>query len=153
LSVLANNLCHLEGTVQAYSMYGDNWTRWRSPRQGIARGQVRFWLALSRELAGDGLDVVLCAIEPCDEIEVKRYQEEIRGGRTVRLEARACSMADPEHPGESSPGVVFVAESCGFDGAKPHDVHSRKHLRPQGKLAAAADDSVGELPLNQEVQR
>jgi hypothetical protein len=137
-----SNSCHLEGVVQAYSLYGDNWTRYNRHQ----RGQVRFWLGVSRELAGDGLDVLLCAIEPKDADELRHYQEEIRGGRTLQLQAHAKAIQQTDMPGESMPGVIFVAESCGFDGREAHPVH-HKH-KPIGKMAAAGDDSGAELPLN-----
>lgn len=127
------NLCQLQGVV-----HGECWTRWRSPRQGVARGQVRFWLSVARELAGEGVDLLLCAIEPKDELELKHYEAEIAGGRTVHLVARATAMADT--PAEERPCVVFVAESCGFGGAPAVDVHARPKFRAHGKVAAAGDD-------------
>lgn len=132
-----DNFCNLTGCVQ-----DEPWTRWRAPRQGVPRGQIRFWLQVSRELAGDGCDRLLCAIEPKDEAEFRRYEQELRSGRTVHLVAQACST---DTPTEGQPGVIFVAESCGFDGQETQHVH-HKH-RQTGKMAAAGDDSGAELPL------
>jgi hypothetical protein len=133
------NHCRLEGVVQSFPLYGDNWTRYNRHQ----RGQVRFWLGVTRELAGEGLDLLLCAIEPNTAEELRHYQDEIRGGRTVLLEAHAKAVQPAEIPGESTPGVVFVAESCGFGGHPAQPVHHK--LKPSGKMAAAGDDS--ELPL------
>ena len=77
------NMCHLVGCVQ-----GEIWTRWRKPSEGQLRGQVRFWMRVSREIAGDGTDCLLCAIEPHDAAELKRYESELRDGRTVLPLAR-----------------------------------------------------------------
>lgn len=134
------NTCRLEGTVQ-----GDNWTRWKA--RPDMRGQVRFWLGVSQAFAGEGLDVLLCAIEPRNEEELRRYQAEIRRGRSVQLQAVARAVLPIAN--EDHPCVIFVAEYCGFDGqaatgAAAHQVH-RKHA--QGKMAAAGDDSGAELPL------
>ena len=135
----AANICHLEGTVQSFPLYGDNWTRYNRHQ----RGQVRFWLGVSRELAGDGLDMLLCAIEPRSAEELRHYDGELRGGRTVQLAAVARALHQHETPGESTPGVIFVAESCGFDGSSARAVH--QGWRPaRGKMAAAGD----ELPLH-----
>lgn len=137
--ITTGNICHLEGVVQ-----GENWTRWK-PNE---RGQVRFWLGVSRDLAGEGLDVLLCAIEPKTVEEVTLYERELRAGRTVQVQAAARSLAAIlARPQEDYPVVIFVAESCGFDGGKTHGVHDRKHVRPTGKMAAAGDDSGAELPL------
>lgn len=135
----ADNMCHLQGWVQNYPLYGPCWTRYNRHQ----RGQVRFWLGMTRELAGDGLDVVLCAIEPRTAEELVHYQEELRAGRSVQITATAHSLVD-QVPGESTPGVIFVAESCGFDGRPVAGVH---HVpkKATGKMAAANDPS--ELPL------
>jgi hypothetical protein len=83
------NMCHLEGVIQGYGHQDVNWTRYNRHQ----RGQVRFWLGIPRELAGDGLDVVLCAIEPHTVEELLQYQAELRAGRTVQLAAAARSRA------------------------------------------------------------
>lgn len=132
------NICRLSGSVQADPLAGANWTRYNRNQ----RGQVRFWLAVSRDLAGQGLDVLLCAIEPATVEELERYQAEIKPGRTVELAAHA--RATFQRPNEDHPGVIFVAESCGFGGGAVLEVH---HKQRQGKMAAAADDSGAELPL------
>lgn len=129
------NRCHLEGVIQ-----GEAWTRWRAPKQGVPRGQVRFWLRVSRLVAGDGGDCLLCAIEPHDEFEVRRYEGELRDGRAVSIEAHAQRTCGTLF--EDAPGVIFVAEACAFDGATATDVPARRH-HAHGKMAAAGD----ELPL------
>lgn len=135
------NFVHLEGTLQ-----GNCWTRWKSRE----RGQVRFWLGVSRHLAGDGLDLLLCAIEPKSAEEVWRLQTELREGRSCSLQASVHSLVDADRPlahQETAPGVIFVAETCGMDGRAEHSAHRvgihRRHAH--GKLAAAGDDA--ELPL------
>lgn len=138
----AQNMCHLEGVVQEFPFYGANWSRC-NPR---GRYQVRFWLGVSRELAGDGLDLFLCAIEPRTQEELTHYTTEIRGRRAVSLNGTARDLQNAEVPGESSALVIFVAESCAFDGQEMHQVHERKPAR-QGKMAAAGDDSGDELKL------
>lgn len=132
------NTCRLEGTVQ-----GDSWTRWRA--KPSLRGQVRFWLGVPRELAGEGPDQLLCAIEPKNEEELRRYQAEIRAGRTVQLQAVARAILALAH--EDHPCVIFVAEYCGFDGQVVGEVHQVHRKHAQGKMAAAGDDSGAELPL------
>lgn len=137
------NRCHLSGVV-----LGESWTRWRAPKQGVPRGQVRFWLGVRR--SGDpldGLDPFLCAIEPHDELELKRYESELSDGRTVTIEARAVAPGVLPKLDENHAAVIFVAECCAFDGAALADVHatSRRH-HAHGKMAAAADDAA-ELPL------
>lgn len=133
---LANH-CELEGTI-----HGDCWTRWKSRE----RGQVRFWLAISRELAGDGFDLVLCAIEPSTADEVYRLERELLNGRTVKLEAQARTTH--AHAVEESPGVIFVAECAGLDGRAPGDAHRlgvQRRPHAHGKMAAAGDVEL--LPL------
>lgn len=128
-----DNVILLDGTV-----HGDAWTRWpvRKP------GQVRFWLAVSRELAGEGCDVFLCAIQPKTAEEVFALEREIRAGRHVRIHAEAHTVGDAT---EERPGVIFIAEECGFDGAPPKNAHAiHKRVRAHGKCAAAGDV---ELPL------
>lgn len=129
------NLIQLTGSVQ-----GDTWTRWK-PGPGM-RGQVRFRLAVSRELAGEGYDLFVCAIEPRSAAELPALERELRAGRQVKLSATARAVAAA--PGHEEPCVIFVAEECGFDGQEARNVHAL-HRRPQvrGKLAAAGD--VAEL--------
>lgn len=133
------NCCKLEGVV-----HGECWTRYRAV-VGAQRGQVRFWLAVSRDLAGSGLDYLLCALELGSIEDLRRYEVEIRDGRHVQLEAQARAL--DEQPQERNPAVLFVAESCTFcvgaiaAGQRPHRVAAH------GKLAAAHDDSDAELPL------
>lgn len=136
-----DNYCHLAGVVREFPLYGANWTRYNRN----ARGQVRFWLGVARDLAGQGMDLLLCAIEPRDASELLHYERELQGGRQVQLTAAARAVHDGDIPGESTPSVIFVAESCGFDGREALPVH-QKH-KVAGKMAAAADDSGAELPL------
>ncbi len=142
----AANLVHLDGTV-----HGDCWTRWKKHD-----GQVRFWLEVSRDVA-DGTDIFLVAIAPKSAEEVYRLQREIRNGRSCSLAAAAHSLVHLDAPlthQEERPGVIFVAESCGLDGAQERNAHQvgavRRH-RLTGKMAAANDDSGLELGL--EVKR
>lgn len=127
----ADNRCELIGTVA-----GENWTRWRAPRNGVARGQVRFHLLVARELAGEGCDRLLCAIEPHDELELARYQRDLAEGATVRICAQARAL-EPQDPEKAT--VIFVAESAGFGGRPLEDVHAKHRVRPHGKAAAAGD--------------
>lgn len=136
----AANSCQLQGTIQSFGLYDDNWTRYN--RQ--ARGQIRFWLGLPRELAGGGIDVVLCAIEPRTAEELRDFQDQLLGGRAIRLCASARSLV-AEMPGESTPGVIFVAESCEFE-SSPAATPPAKHTRATGKMAAAADDTELAFP-------
>lgn len=139
------NFVHLEGTL-----HGPCWTRWKCR----GRGQVRFWLAVSRELAGDGYDLVLCAIEPKTGAEVFHLERELRDGRTCALQAHVRSLVDKDRPlqhQEDRSVVIFVAESCGLDGQSEANSHRlgapQRRRRLQGKMAAANDDSGYELPL------
>jgi hypothetical protein len=134
------NICHLRGVVQPDAQGEACWTRW-TPRQ---RGQVRFWLAVPRMLAGDGQDLLLCAIEPLSADELQRYQDEIRAGRSVELTACARAMAGNARLSEDHAGVIFVAESCAFGGAPMADVHRRRAV---GKMAAAGDGQAALLPI------
>lgn len=131
-----HNLCRLSGTV-----HGETWTRWRAPRAGLARGQVRFWLRVPRELAGEGAELLLCAVEPRDEQEVTNDERELAPGRSVELTAaaRAAAAGDPDAHGAAA--VIFVAELCGFAGAPLAPVHTRPRV---GKLAAAGDELLFE---------
>lgn len=143
----AANLVHLDGTV-----HGDCWTRWKA-----RAGQVRFWLEVSRDLAGDGCDLFLVAIAPESADEVWRLQREIRDGRSCSVAAAAKSLVKLDAPlqhQENQPGVIFVAESCGLDGAQERNAHQVGALhrpRAHGKMAAANDDTGLELGL--EVRR
>lgn len=139
----AANLVHLDGTV-----HGDCWTRWKA-----RAGQVRFWLEVSRNLAGDGCDLLLVAIAPRSAEEVYRLQRELRDGRSCSVAAAARSLVQMDRPlqhQENLPGVIFVAESCGLDGAHERNAHQvgavHRH-RLHGKLAAVADDTGLELGL------
>ncbi len=136
----ADNLIHLDGTVR-----GDCWTRWPVKKPG----QVRFWLAVSRELMGEGVDVFLCAIQPRSAEEVYALEREIRDNRRVRINAAAqavgCDMI------EDRPGVIFIAEECGLDGSAARNVHALHRHRAHGKCAAAGDmegAEATELALN-----
>ena len=133
------NQVRLEGTLA-----GDCWTRWKARD----RGKVMFWLAVSRELAGDGFDRLLCAIEPKSPEEVYRLERELVDGRAVKLEAEARMAV--EHPTEAAPGVLFVAECCGIDGQAPRSAHNvglpPRRIHAHGKAAAAGDDQP-ELPI------
>lgn len=138
-----DNIVHLVGTIE-----GACWSRWKSKE----RGSVRFWLAVSRELAGDGVDRLLCAIEPHSADEVWRLERELTAGRTVRLEAQARQAAPDVN--EAAPGVVFVAECCGLDGADPRSAHNLgRRAAAHGKLAAAGDVEQAELLALEEVRR
>lgn len=137
-----DNHCRLRGTV-----VGDCWSRW--PVR--ARGRVYFWLAVSRSLAGDGTNRLLCAIEPNAADEVYRLEREIHDGRSITIDAAACQARD--EVSESMPGVVFVAECCGLDGAPTRSAHNvgiaprRNHAH--GKAAAAGDDQSELLPIGE----
>lgn len=135
------NSVSLEGTVQADTLSGSAWTRWKPG----GRGQVRFWLAVSRELAGEGYDVLLCAIEPKSPNEIERLERELKAGRTVHISGKARRMqpSGQIRAEEDSMSVIFVAETCGLDGAPPADAHKvgiphRRH-HAHGKMAAAGD--------------
>lgn len=141
-----DNLTRLDGTL-----HGSPWTRWPSRE----RGQVRFWLSVARDLAGDGYDLFLVAIEPRRAEEVRRLEEELRDGRRVIVYARARSLIDLDVPlraQERAPGVIFLADECGPDGLASRSAHElgaphRRH-RPHGKMAAAGD-TEGELQLQE----
>lgn len=135
----SDNHVHLSGTVHVQPITGASWTCWK-PGPG-ARGQVRFWLAVSRDLAGEGYDILLCAIEPKTADEVRRLELEFRGGRTVEIDARARQLA--KDVDERHSNVIFIAETCGFDGAAAVSAHKvgiphRRH-HAHGKMAAAGD--------------
>jgi len=132
-----HNRVELVGTVHADVHNGASWTRWKPG----GRGQVRFWLAVSRDLLGDGYDLLLCAIEPQTAQEVDRLEREIRAGRTVHLVAQARQpIVSGKMLQEDSTCVIFVAETCGFDGHEPVNAHKVGiHKRPHGKMAAAND--------------
>lgn len=135
------NIVHLEGSVAFVPGYEHNWTRWK-PK---GRGQVRFWLSVSREFAGDGFDIFLCAIEPRADEELKRYEQELRAGRMVKITASARAVSLVTREADTS--VIFVAEECGFDGAAPAAAHRPRHVQVKGKLAAAGDMEGAELEL------
>ena len=122
-----DNFTHLDGTVR-----GECWTRWPVGKPG----QVRFWLAVSRGFAGEGVDLFLCAVQPKSVTEITALERELRDGRHVRLHAEARQVGDAGC--EDRPGVVFVAEECGFDGGDPRNAHTI-HKRAHGKCAAAGD--------------
>lgn len=135
------NQVEFVGSVHADPIAGAAWTRWKKG----GRGQVRFWLAVSRELMGDGFDVFLCAIEPQTAPEVDRLALQLTAGRTVHLFAQARRVEADLHGmnEENSMTVIFVAETCGFDGAEPFSAHKvgivhRRH-HAHGKMAAAGD--------------
>lgn len=136
-----DNCVRLVGTVREDPREGASWTRYRTG----GRGQIRFWLAVSRELAGAGFDVLLCALEPERAEEISRYSGELRAGRTVHLEASAKACGEPQ---ENNSSVIFVAHACGFDGAPSQAVHAppRRHAL-HGKSAAAGDREEAELEL------
>lgn len=130
----AANCVHLEGTVHE--------SPWTSYGRG-ERGRVNFWLAVSRELAGDGFELLRCAIEPKTGEELLRIERELRAGRTVRLVAFARSLVDPELPLlQQEPRVIFVAEECGLDNDTLRSAHRiglpRRH-HERGQMAAAHD--------------
>lgn len=131
-----DNVIHLDGAVR-----GDCWTRWPVKK----RGQVRFWLAVSREFAGEGNDVFLCAIQPKSPEEVFTLEREIRDGRRVRINAEAHQVGDAI---EDRPGVIFIAEECGLDGGEPKNAHTlHRRLQAHGKCAAAGDVEGGTAEL------
>lgn len=135
-----DNVIHLDGAVR-----GDCWTRWPVKKPG----QVRFWLAVSRALAGEGNDVFLCAIQPKSAEEVLALQKEIRDGRRVRINGEAHAVGEQI---EERAGVIFIAEACGLDGAEVRNAHTL-HKRAHGKCAAAGDADAAEateLALNLE---
>ena len=124
-----DNVIHLDGIVT-----GDSWTRWPIKRPG----QVRFWLSVARALAGEGRDLLLCAVQPKLAEEVYLLERGLSDGRRVRINAEARQACD--QVSEDRAGVIFIAEECGLDGGTPHNVHTL-HRRPaaQGKCAAAGD--------------
>lgn len=137
------NAITLEGTL-----HGHAWSRWKTREQG----QVRFWLAVSREHAGDGYDLFLVAIEPKNGPEVLRLEHELTDGRKCLVHAHARSLVKAAgallHQ-EDSPGVIFVAEEHGLDGAALSSARSvgsipRRH-HAHGKMAAAGDASELQL--------
>lgn len=142
------NQIHLVGHV-----VGSTWTRWHSTG---GRGQVRFWLGVSRELAGEGQDIFLCAIEPKTAPEIAGLEKELRQGRQVALEARAKSLVSEQaslHSQEASLGVIFISEQVGLDGHVLDSAHKvgtpSRHQRVTGKMAAAGDvESQPELIAN-----
>jgi hypothetical protein len=139
------NIVHLEGTIREDRWNGANWSRHRVD----GHVQIRFWLGVSRELAGEGFDVLLCAIEPRNGQELLRLERELTVGRQVRLTAVAHSLQPQDNPDEKTPGVVFIAEECGLDGEATHNAHrvgyaQRKH-HARGKMAAAGDVEEEEL--------
>lgn len=125
------NICHLSGTVQ-----GECWTCWRPGAN--ARGQVRFNLAVSKEIPGDGFDVFLCAVEPADAGELRQLENELAPGRKVAISARAqITQSTPSTPNS----VLFVAKACDFDGGVPASLTpAPRRPHAHGKLAAAADE-------------
>lgn len=139
------NAIHLEGTL-----HGPCWTRWKTKE----RGQVRFWLAVSREVAGEGFDLFLVAIEPRTGDEIRRLESELTEGRTCSVSAHAKSLVHGDRAlmaQEGTPGVIFVAEECGLDGAATRNAHQlgalpRRHAA-HGKMAAAGDVESAELQL------
>ncbi len=142
-----SNQVSLEGTVQEDPWSGANWARYRQD----GHAQIRFWLAVSREIAGEGWDLLLCAIEPRNGDELLRLQRELVIGRTVRIHAIARSLLPKEKPNENAPSVIFIAEECGLDSEAAHSAHRvgcapRKH-HAHGKMAAAGDEEL--LPLEE----
>lgn len=142
----AVNRVELEGTV-----HGAPWLSYGHGQQG----RVNFWLAVSRELAGEGFELLQCAVEPrCGE-ELLRLDRELRDGRAVRIVARARSIVNLDAGLLSqTPGVIFVADECGLDGEAPRSAHRVGLARPQraqGKMAAAGDierpDGAGDATL------
>lgn len=128
------NICTLEGTV-----HGEPWTSYGRGQQG----RVNFWLAVSRELTGERVELLQCGIEPRSGGEVLRLKDEIRDGRTVRLCACAHSLVDSDLPLTAQPpAVVFIAEECSFDGQELRNAHRRYH---HGKAAAAGDVETAEI--------
>ncbi len=145
------NTVTLEGTIRDDVRNGPNWSRYRVN----GHAQVRFWLAVSRDLAGEGWDTLLCAIEPRTGDEVLRLQRELTTGRTVKICAIARSLTDPDLPDESHPGVIFIADECELDGNDARSAHrlgcaARRH-HAHGKMAAAGD--VEELLPLEEAMR
>lgn len=137
-----DNVVELHGTVHADPISGSAWTRWKPG----GRGQVRFWLAVSRTLAGEGYDVLLCCVEPKEAKEVDRLAIELRAGRSVHLVCQARRIPQGRHPNceEDTMTIVFVAETCGLDGTPPIDAHKVGFHPPRrkcahGKMAAAGD--------------
>lgn len=141
------NRVELEGTVHG------------RPTRSYGRGQqgrVNFWLAVSRELAGEGFDLLQCAVEPRSGDELLRLERELREGRTVHLMAMARSLVDLDRALQrQEPRVIFLAHECGFDGEELRSAHRvglprRHHLH--GKAAPAGDVELAErepdlLPL------
>lgn len=141
------NVVQLEGTIQEDVRNGVTWSRYRVN----GHAQIRFWLAVSRELMGEGWDVLLCAIEPRNADELLRLERELTRGRTVKLNAIARSLCKQDNPHEDNPGVIFIAEECGLDGAAAHSAHrigcAPRKSHAHGKMAAAGDVEELALPL------
>lgn len=138
------NRVELEGTV-----HGANWLSYGRGQQG----RVNFWLAVSRELAGEGADLFHCGIEPKCGDELLRLERELRDGRSVKIAAIARSLVNAEASLNAQlPSVIFIAEECGLDGGEARSAH-RIGLPPRqrsahGKVAAAHDDTVAAAQLD-----
>ena len=120
------------------------------------QGRVNFWLAVSRECAGDGFDVLHCAVEPKSGPELLRLERELRPGRRVRIAAVARSLVNPEARLDAQPpGVIFIAEECGLDGEElrsAHRIGAPRRERPAGKAAAAHDYEDGAAGAGAELE-
>lgn len=134
------NVVKLRGSVVPDPKEGDSWTRWKSR----THGQVRFWLSVSRGAAGDGTNVLLCAVEIHDPADLPRLQEALKAFATVELDCEASQIGNPYE--EDRQRVLFVArpENCRIEG---HAVQTssvrRQHAK--GKAAAAGDDTNASL--------
>jgi hypothetical protein len=143
--VTSENQVHFAGTVHDAA--------WTSYGRGL-QGCVNFWLAISRELAGDGFDLVQCAIEHKTGEEIDRLKMELHAGRTVHVvgSVRSRVRADASLLAQK-PEAVFIASEVGLDGEAPRCAHNLgKPRRVMGKMAAAHDDSGAEFVLSAEVQ-
>ena len=131
-----NNRVELAGTV-----HGATWTSYNRHQ----RGRVNFWLAVDRDLAGDGFDLFQCAIEVQSGDELKRLDRELTDGRQLRLAAIARSQVNIDASLNAQKCVViFLAEGCCMDGAQDlrsaHRIGAAPKHHAHGKAAAANDD-------------
>lgn len=136
-----DNLVTLAGSV-----YDAPWTSYGRQAQGC----VNFWLAVSREEAGAGFDLVQCCVQHKTADEIGRLMAELKAGRTLRVSAAVRSQVRTDAALLAQvPAVVFVVSEIGLDGQAPRNAHNvgRPHRTHHGKAAAAND---GDLLLLEE---
>ena len=133
-----DNLVQLAG-----SLHDAPWTSYGRAAQGC----VNFWLAVSREQAGDGFDLVRCCVEHKTADEIGRLMAELKAGRTVRVSAAVRSQVRSDASLlAQAPAVVFVVSELGLDGQAPRNAHNvGRPPRHHGKAAAANDGDLLQL--------